>query len=71
MVEQPPRTFIDQAMNIVELIEGPLLYARVDAVDVDGWLMLMEIELIEPMLFFSHDLRSQGRFADSLMALMR
>jgi len=40
-----------------------ILYARVDGVDRDGRLMLMELELIEPVLFFAHAPGSAARMA--------
>lgn len=46
--------------------DGPPLYARVDAVAVNGTLQLMELELIEPSLFL--DNASAARFADALLA---
>ena len=38
--------------EIAAKIEGPWLYARVDVVEMDGRLVLMELELTEPSLFF-------------------
>ena len=69
--QQPPQTLINQAAGIVKLIEAPLLYARVDAVEVNGRLLLMELELIEPMLFFQCDPQAAERFADALEAVVR
>ena len=39
------------AKKVIDSIEGPLLYARVDMVEQDGQWLLMELELIEPQLF--------------------
>ena len=49
----PPRNYIEVGQNIVNSIEGPLLFARVDGVAVGGTFTLMELELIEPYLFLS------------------
>ena len=49
-------------------IEGELLYARVDVVpDATGRLVVMELELIEPSLFFAQDADALARFADALV----
>ena len=49
----PPRDYIEVGQSIVNSIEGPLLFARVDGVAVGGTFTLMELELIEPYLFLS------------------
>ncbi|MEM9170330.1 MAG: hypothetical protein AAGC56_11830 [Pseudomonadota bacterium] len=69
---------VDEARRIVRLIEdragAPALYARVDAI-VDGEsamlderFRLMEVELIEPDLFFHVAPDGAERFADALLA---
>jgi glutathione synthase/RimK-type ligase-like ATP-grasp enzyme len=67
----PPRRLIDQAQKIVRSVTGTLLYARVDAVEVDGELILMELELIDPVLFLGRDKGAAGRFADAIEMLAR
>jgi len=47
----PPSEYIQVAQRIVDSIEEPLLFARVDGIPVDGKFTLMELELIEPYLF--------------------
>jgi glutathione synthase/RimK-type ligase-like ATP-grasp enzyme len=49
---QPDANLIAQAEAIVRHAPGPLLYARLDAVEVGGTLVLMELELLDPVLFF-------------------
>jgi hypothetical protein len=44
------------------------LYARVDGVETSTGLALMEIELIEPSLFFAFDVAAPDRFATALVA---
>lgn len=51
-LETPPFQLLQQAQQIYSAIDQRLLYARVDGVDVDGKFHLMELELIEPYLFF-------------------
>lgn len=46
-------------------------YARVDGVVVDGRFLLMELEMIEPHLFFSHRPAAATRFAEQLAARLR
>lgn len=67
----PPRGLVEQARRIVEGVEGPLLYARVDGVETDGRLTLMELELIDPVLFLGRDAAAAGRFADAIETLAR
>jgi hypothetical protein len=53
--------------RVLSLIpESPLLYARVDAVMNDGVARLMELELIEPVLFFSKVPGSAERMASAI-----
>ena len=41
---------------MLRTLENPPLYARVDAAQLDGKLVLMELEMIEPQLFLRlHD----------------
>ena len=50
-------------------LANPLLYARVDLIpDDDGNPLLLELELIEPSLFFDHAPGSVDRFAQALTA---
>jgi len=65
----PPAPLIEQARRILELIPDRLLFARVDAVEVDGDLWLMELELIEPFLFMYADPLAPQRFADAIASI--
>jgi glutathione synthase/RimK-type ligase-like ATP-grasp enzyme len=67
----PPRPLVEQAQRIISKVKGPLLYARVDGVEVGGELMLMELELIDPVLFFSHCDSAAERFADAVERVAR
>lgn len=60
----PSRAVIAQAQAIVDLIDEPLLFARVDGIEMNGQFVLMELELIDPLLFFSYDRAAPQRFAD-------
>jgi glutathione synthase/RimK-type ligase-like ATP-grasp enzyme len=55
------------AEQVLSLIpESPLLYARVDAVMDEDVARLMELEMIEPVLFFSKAPGSAERMADAI-----
>jgi hypothetical protein len=47
-------------------VPGNPLYARVDGVERDGHLVLMELELIEPHLFLGWDARAAAQLARAL-----
>ncbi len=63
----PPEWAIAEARRILGLIPGAPLYARVDGVVLDGAMRLMEVELIEPELFFTYAPDVASRFADALI----
>jgi glutathione synthase/RimK-type ligase-like ATP-grasp enzyme len=67
----PSRRLIEQAQEIVRCVEASLLYARVDAVEVSGELVLMELELIDPVLFLGRDPGAAQRFADAIEMVSR
>ncbi|MGB1277576.1 MAG: hypothetical protein ACPG77_17670, partial [Nannocystaceae bacterium] len=48
--------------------DGPQLYARLDLIEGDrGELMLVELELVEPSLFFRHHPQAAEALADALL----
>ncbi len=69
----PEATVIAAAARAIGAIpfgrEAPL-YARVDGCIVDGRLLLMELEVLEPELFLRCSVESAGRLADELLARM-
>lgn len=66
----PPPELIKQAEAILRLIDQPLLYARVDGIDSDGRLVLIELELIEPQLFLQMAAAAPQRFAEAVAAIL-
>ena len=69
--EQPHRATaaeLEVAAAALALAPGALTYARADLIDVDGQPTLMELELIEPDLFFRADPAALGRLADAVLA---
>lgn len=69
MDSSPQQSLIEQAQEIVRRVKEPLLYARVDAIEADGELTLMELELIDPVLFFARDHLAATRFANAIEML--
>lgn len=61
---------ISQAQAIVDKVEDRLLYARVDGIERDGQFFLMELELIEPFLFFGYDADAPARFAQAFTEII-
>ena len=54
-----------------EILGEPLLYARADLVRLaDGTPAVIELELIEPSLYFPYDAASPARFADAFVRWM-
>jgi glutathione synthase/RimK-type ligase-like ATP-grasp enzyme len=64
---KPPATLIEQAEAILSTVEHELLYARVDAIERSGRLILMELELIEPFLFIGFSDGAAQRFAQAIV----
>jgi glutathione synthase/RimK-type ligase-like ATP-grasp enzyme len=62
----PPQFLIEQARALLDAIPHPLLYARVDGIERDGRLVLMELELTEPSLFLVTDPDAPSCFADAI-----
>ena len=61
---EPPGPLVELGHRIVESLPVPPLYARVDLARLDsGGHALMELELIEPSLYFRTDPESPRRFA--------
>jgi len=66
----PPPELIKQAEAILHLIDQPLLYARVDGVDINGQFTLIELELIEPQLFLQMAAAAPRRFAEAIQLIL-
>jgi len=62
----PPPHLIAAAERVLAAAPGDLLYARVDGVERNGQLVLMELELIEPHLFLGWDAGAPARLAAAL-----
>jgi len=67
----PDRDLVAAADRVIGALDRPTLYARVDLVRLPGGLpALMELELIEPSLYFPYGERAVERFADAVVRLM-
>ena len=71
MDAHPTEAQIQAAAKIIASVDGDLLYARVDMIQVNGRLLLAELELIEPSLFFKNDPHSALRFARAVSRRFR
>ncbi|MEM9618639.1 MAG: hypothetical protein AAF936_11820 [Pseudomonadota bacterium] len=64
----PPGWAVEAARRVLSMAPAPSLYARVDAIVLDDGMQLMELELIEPELFFTYAPEAADRFAAALMS---
>ena len=67
-LEKLDQKLVKNAENIIKILDKNLLYARIDAIELNGKLILMELEVTEPFLFLSWHLPSVQLFVDSLAA---
>ncbi|HYG63391.1 MAG TPA: hypothetical protein VEL74_12475, partial [Thermoanaerobaculia bacterium] len=68
----PPAAVLERAERILAAVAGPWLYARVDGCVLSGrrGFHLMELEMLEPSLFFAQDPLAPGRFAAALAGVL-
>lgn len=62
----PPAGFVEAAAVAVAAAPAPPAYARVDGVATRDGFMLIELELIEPMLYLGSSAGAAGRFAAAI-----
>ncbi|WP_395054040.1 RimK family alpha-L-glutamate ligase [Flavobacterium sp.] len=67
----PNKDIINQAQKIVNTFPDKLLYARVDGIIINNQLHLMEVECIEPDLYFNLSENSQTNFVNALLELIQ
>ena len=66
---EPPVEWRRQCEALLSTLDEVPLYARCDFLSgPEGEPWLIELELIEPSLFFRHDPQSPGRFAEAILA---
>ena len=67
----PSTEMIQKAQKVVDTFQEELLYARVDGILIDDELYLMEIECIEPDLYFNLSENAMERFVAEIVELIR
>lgn len=67
----PSENLIEQAQSIVNKYRGDLLYARIDGIVINEKIQLMEVECIEPDLYFNYGKGSIERFVQSILDLLQ
>lgn len=68
---EPNIELINQAKQVLEQIPQKLLYARIDGIVKENQLHLMEIELIEPDLYFDIAKGSRERFLEAFLEIVK
>ena len=66
---EPDQTMLDAALRALDAMPEQALYARVDLVRCKGEWALMELELIEPSLYFNLSPSSPQKFVDAFLAM--
>jgi glutathione synthase/RimK-type ligase-like ATP-grasp enzyme len=66
----PNEEMLTTARHCLAALPEDVFYARIDLVSYKGEFVLMEIELIEPSLYFNMDEDSPQRFVDALIAMV-
>lgn len=61
---------VQAATRVLALLPEPPLFARVDGIVRQGEFLLMELELIEPNLFFAHGAGAAERFVGAVQRAM-
>jgi glutathione synthase/RimK-type ligase-like ATP-grasp enzyme len=67
---EPSEILIQKAQKIVNTFSKDLLYARVDGIIIENELYLMEIECLEPDLYFSLAEDSINKFVNSILEMI-
>jgi len=68
--EVPRGSLVAAAEGVVANLPGQWLYARVDACEHQGQLLLMELELVDPELFLGFHVSAPRRFAAAIRQLV-
>ena len=67
----PPPALIAQAQALMDRLALRATYGRVDGTEVEGNLMVMELEVIEPELFFDRHPMAASRLADAVERVLQ
>lgn len=71
IIVHPSQELIDKAQKIVNTFDEDLLYARVDCIVVDNNLLLMEVECLEPDLYFELCPTAKDKFIEAIEHLIQ
>ena len=63
---QPTQVDRQRVDEILTKVDSELLYARIDLIESEGEMLLSELELIEPSLFFKQNPKALERFVDGV-----
>lgn len=66
-LEMPPQRLIDAAERVLQALPERPVYCRIDGVESGGAFTVMEVEAIDPVLFFSLHPPAAAHFADEIM----
>ncbi len=66
----PSETLLKTAEKIIACFEGELLYARIDGVVQNNQFLLMEVEQIEPDLYFHLHESAKNTFVEAILELL-
>lgn len=68
VTDNPGSDVLRAARRVLDAAPEPWLYARVDGIETATGFVLLELEMLEPALFFSHTESGIARFADAVIA---
>ena len=66
----PTASLIEQAQLACSAVDQDLLYARVDGIEREGRLVLMELEINEPYLFLGLSESAAEQFANAVLSVV-
>ncbi len=69
-IVEPSQTLIDKAQKIVNTFTEELLYCRIDCIVIDNNLLLMEVECLEPDLYFELCPKAEQTFIEAIVDLI-
>lgn len=69
--EAAPQSFIDIGYRALDQLDKLPLYARVDGVETEAGISVMEVELVDPELFFRHSEDAIERFVDRVLERLK
>ena len=67
ITDDPDSELLSAAQRVLAAAPSPWLYARVDGIETDAGFLLLELEMLEPSLFFAHTATGAARFADAII----